>query len=88
MTPRLVTDMERGMTCPEKVMLVMEDDWIWCGVPTSMTSVLELFNCRKLCFVHSFISSRQVVRVDSGDGAGEVAEGRVSIFMYSCVSSA
>ena len=58
MTPRRVTDVERGMTCPEKVMLVMEDDWIWCGVPTSMTSVLEL---------NFFISSRQVVSVDSGD---------------------
>ena len=47
LTPRLVTVDERGMFWPEKVTLVMEDDWTWCGVPTKMASVLEALSCRK-----------------------------------------
>ena len=62
---------ERGRSCPEKVMLVMGDVFIWCGVPISITSVLEVFNCRKLRLIHAFISSRQVVRVDRGDSDDE-----------------
>lgn len=64
-----MTDVESGIFWPEKVMLVMSDDRTWCGVPTKMASVLELFSCRKFCFIHAFISSRQVVRVDDGRAA-------------------
>lgn len=35
LTPRLVTVVERGIFWPEKVMLVMGDERIWCGVLTS-----------------------------------------------------
>ena len=57
-------------------MLVMEDDWIWCGVPTKIASVLEVFSWRKLCFIHAFISSRQAVSVDGedDDDGGEAVE--------------
>ena len=64
-TPRFVTTDERGMVWPEKLMLVMVADWTWCGVPMIMASVFELFSCRKLSFIHAFISSRQVVSVDT-----------------------
>ena len=56
------------MVWPEKVMVVMVDEQTWCGVPTRMASVLELFSCRKLSFIHASISSRQVVSVESGRG--------------------
>ena len=36
-----------------------------------MASVLELLSCRKFCVIHAFISSRQVVMVDEGDGEGD-----------------
>ena len=41
--PRLVTEDERVRLWPENEMLVMGEDLIWCGVPISMASVLELF---------------------------------------------
>ena len=66
-TPKFVTVDERGMLEPEKVMLVMDDDLVWWGVPTRMASVLELFSWRKLCSIHTFISSRQVVSCDGDD---------------------
>ena len=71
------------MTCLENVMVVMENYWIWCGVATSMTFVLELFHCRKL-FIHTFVSSRQVVRVDSSNGGvvgGKASEGCVHFYV-------
>ena len=70
-TPRLVTTGERGRSCPEKLMLVMGDVFVWCGVPIRIISVLELFSCKKLLLIHAFISSRQVVRVDRGDSDDE-----------------
>ena len=77
MTPRLVTTGERGRSWLEKVMLVIVDDLTWCGVPMRMASVFELFSCRKLSVIHAFISSRQVVSVDDGDGGDDRgAEGR------------
>ena len=66
--PRFLTSGERGMFWPEKVMVVMVDDSTWCGVPTRIASVFELFNCKKLSFIHASISSRQEVSVDSGRG--------------------
>ena len=57
----LVTKDERWMSWPEKVMLVILDDRVWCGVPTRMASVFELLSCRKLAVIHTFISSRQVL---------------------------
>lgn len=63
-------------------MVVMGDDWTWCGVLISMASVLELFNWRKFCFIQAFISSRQVVSVDGSDDddGGGAAEGVGSVF--------
>lgn len=79
-------------------MLVMGDEWTWWGVPIRMASVLELLSCKKFNFIHAFISSRQVVSVDDGDGDdraaddgdndGRAAEGSESVLRYSCVSSA
>lgn len=65
-------------------MLDMEDDWIWCGVLTKIASVLELFKRRKLCFVHTFIISRQAVSIDGedeDDDGGEATEDCVSVFI-------
>ena len=36
-----------------------------------IASVLELFNCRKFCFIHAFISSRQMVIVDADTDGGD-----------------
>ena len=72
---------ERGRSWPEKVMEVMGEFWIWCGVPICMTSVLELFSCRKLRLIHALISSRQVVRVDKGRGDGEGCDGGVLLVL-------
>ena len=73
MTPRLVTKDERWMSWPEKVMLVILDDRVWCGVPTRMASVFEPLSCRKLAAIHTFISSRQVESVDrAAEGVGFV----------------
>ncbi len=50
----------------EKVMLLMTDVRTWFGVPIRMASVLELFSCKKFCFIHAFISSKQVVKMENG----------------------
>lgn len=47
-------------------MLLMTDVRTWFGVPIRMASVLELFSCKKFCFIHAFISSRQVVKMENG----------------------
>ena len=93
LTPRLVTDVERGMFWPEKVMWVMGDDWTWFGVPTKIASVFELFSCRKFSRIQAFISSMQLLRGDGegdGDDDGDSDDvcGIGSVFIYSCVSSA
>ncbi len=36
-------------------------------MPTSMALVLKLFNQRKFWLIQAFISSKQVLRVDTGD---------------------
>lgn len=69
LTSKLMTDVERGISWPEKITLVMSDVRTRCGVPTRIASVFELFNCWKFCFIHAFISSRQLVRVDDGRAA-------------------
>ncbi|MEQ2163325.1 hypothetical protein GOODEAATRI_028890 [Goodea atripinnis] len=74
-TLRLVTEEERGMSRPEKVMVVMKDKWSCRRVPNKISSVLELFSCRKWWFIHAFISFRQSVSVDS-DGGGAVDDGK------------
>ncbi len=51
---------------PEKAMLLMTDVRTWFGVPIRIASVLELFSCKKFCFIHAFISSRQVVKMEDG----------------------
>ena len=53
----------------------MGHDWIWWGVPINMASVFVLFNWRKLRVIHALISSRQVVRMDEGDGGELVVTG-------------
>lgn len=41
-TPKLATDVERGLFLPDKVMLVMGVDWIWFGLQTmSLNSLPE-----------------------------------------------
>ena len=70
-----MTKDERWMSWPEKVMLVILNDRVWCGVPTRMASVFEPLSCRKLAAIHTFISSRQVEIVD------RVAEGFGFVFM-------
>lgn len=66
-----------GMLRPENVMLFMDDDLVWWGVPTMMASVLELFYWRKLPPIHTFISTRQLVSRDDdnddNDDDGEFA---------------
>ncbi len=61
-----MTDVESEISWPEKVMLLMTDVRTWFGVSISMASVLELFSCKKFCFIHAFISSRQVVKMEDG----------------------
>ncbi len=73
LTPKLITDVESGIFWPEKVILEITDVWIWCGVPTRMASVFELFNCRKFWLIQASTSSRQVVMVED-DRAAEVDE--------------
>ena len=51
-------------------MLVMGHVLTWWGVPMRIASVFELLSCRKFKLIHALISSRQVVRVDDGDGVG------------------
>ena len=63
------------MSWPEKLMLVIVDDRVSCGVPTRMASVFEPLSCWKLAPIHTFISSRQVESVDSA------AEGFGFVFM-------
>ncbi len=58
-----MTDVESEISWPEKVMLLMTDVRTWFGVPIRMASVLELL---KFCFIHTFISSRQVVKMEDG----------------------
>ena len=73
LTTRLVTKDERWKSLPEKLMLVIVDDRVWCGVPTRMASVFEPLSCRKLAAIHTFISSRQVESVDgAAEGVGFV----------------
>lgn len=73
---------ERGTSWTEKVMKVMANVLVWCGLLTRTGSVLKPFRQRKL-FSSFFISSKQVVRVDSNDD-----DGSVKVFMNSCLSSA
>ncbi len=56
----------------EKVMLKITDIRTWCGVPTKMTSVFELFKCRTFSLIHAFTSSRQVVNVEDDRAAVKV----------------
>ena len=64
-------------------MLVKEDDWIWCGVPTKIASVLELFTWRKLCFIHTLIFSRKAVSVDIEDDDDDDDEAAVECVSFS-----
>ncbi len=61
-----MTDVESKISWPEKVMLLMTDVRTWFGVPIKMASVLELFSCNTFCFIHAFISYRQVVKMENG----------------------
>lgn len=68
-----MTKDDRWMSWLEKVMLVIVDYRVWCGVPTRMASVFELLSCKKLATVHAFISSRQVESVQrAAEGFGLV----------------
>ena len=59
------------MSWPEKLMLVIVDDRVSCGVPTRMASVFEPLCCRMLAAILNFIASRQVESVDrAGEGLG------------------
>ncbi len=61
-----MTDVESEISWPEKVMLFMTDVQTWFGGLIRMASGLELFSYKKFCFIHTFISSRQVVKMEDG----------------------
>ena len=72
-----MTKDERWMSLLEKLMLVIMDDRVWCGVPTRMASVFEPLSFRRLAAIHTFISSRQVEGVDrAAEGVGFDQRGR------------